>query len=370
MSLSVLRKNLNDVDSSFCEECKGAENRMMVSCDNCMFWFHYKCVDLDLVLVKRIESYFCKECRRVNRGMKIEWKNTGKTATRQVKEKFYFPVDFIVRHKIQNNKRFFLIHWESFGANCRTWEPEENMDGCLNILQNYLESKNLPYSRVAGLMGSVVDEINEFDVRNWITMDKTLEVFGKLFGEYFKGCNVHFQEYTGTFSKTGCYFLRYNHHCYAIFWDEDKQLATIGDGWNYYRKNFDVASYINDLLGVRVRSIIWLHVVAVDHCTSAAILIQLELFRDYVADRFRICVDSPKRWRNRLVLSLHRFPSVKLRFEIQKQWYHCSCGKRIKARMHYLRHRAMCQLALEIAYRQEQCNEQQASTSFDSQESL
>lgn len=348
--MSVLRKSLNDKDDGKCDVCKGDESRFMRQCENCLFWNHYKCAKMDAVLMNRLESYYCSACREVNKGMKLLWKNTSKKVTLQEKEKYYFPVSAIVRHKENNNKRFFLIQWESYKKSDRTWEPEGNLDGCLNKLQEYLEKNNLPYSRVEGLMGAVVDEENNFDERNWVTMGKVLEVFGEMSREYFAGCNVLFQEYVGELTRTGCYFLRYNHHCYAIFYDSEKKLATIGDGCNYFRKNIEVSTYITNLLGVRIRSIYWRHMVAVDHCASAAILIQLELFRDHVADRYRQIVESPRRWRERLVKQLHNHPSLLLNYHITRQRWRCACGKIFRVRKRFLCHRQLCGHAMAKAF--------------------
>lgn len=143
----ISRQGLNVLNITFCMECKGNENPYMVCCNNCKFWIHYSCANLDQNLVDQIKEFYCKECVTVS-GLSTSWKQESRHVTRTEKRKWYFPVKKIIRHKIANNERFFLIHWESYGIAERNWEPEKNLDGAINILQKYLETKKLPYSRV------------------------------------------------------------------------------------------------------------------------------------------------------------------------------------------------------------------------------
>lgn len=347
MSRELVRRGANVANDMRCGMCREGESRFMIQCENCHFFVHLKCAMIDVMLKNRVEKFFCKPCRDVNEGLNNVWKNTAAARSEVFKEKHYFPVEKIVRHKETNKKRFFLIQWESYSVKDRTWEPEENMDGCLNILQSYLEKKNLPYSRVAGLMGAVESDRNLFEISNWVTMEKTLLTFAQMFSRFFKNKLPHYQEYTGGFGPTGSYFLRYEHHCYAIFWDENLKLATIGDGRNVYRKNFEVAKYINSLVNVRTRSVEWVHCSAVDHCTSAAILIQLELYRDYYADCFRKILDTPKMWRNRIIADLHAFNTAHVGFRLETRTYYCVCGRAFKLRKPYLCHRQRCGKVIE-----------------------
>lgn len=338
-----MRRGLNMRDEASCSVCKGTESRFMISCDNCMYWVHYRCAKVNALLVNKIDKYYCPACIISDPNFKITWKNTKQALPSETKERYYFPITEIVRHKITRNwQRNFLVHWENYSSKDRTWEPEKNLDGCLQILQDYLHKKNLPYSSVDGLMGGVDGELNQFDERNWITMATTLQVFGEVAKEYFRGYDIFCQEYTGFLGPTGCYFLRFEHHCYAIFWNAEKQLATIGDGWNTYRKDPKVAAHISELLNVRIRAVCWLHTVAVDHCTSAAILINLELYRDYRACRFRVLIDTPPRMRERLIAKLHKFPSVKQKFDLCRKRHHCGFIWVFRVRKQYLCHRMKC----------------------------
>lgn len=164
-----------------------------------------------------------------------------------------------------------------------------------------------------------------------------------MFGELFKGTEIHYEEFTGNFGESGCYFLGYDQHCYALFWNSKTKIVTIGDGSNTFETNYDVASYIRGLLGrITIRKVHWDQNQAVDHCTSAAILINLELFRDFRAKRFRRVIDAAKYSRKRVTAILHKYKSNHHERSLVRKRYICTCDKVFRIRKKYLCHRMKC----------------------------
>lgn len=253
----------------------------MIACDNCDFWFHFSCVGLDQGYANQIDKFYCKECIELT-NLRTSWLQESCHVARTDKVKFYYPVEKILRNMIVRGKRFFLIDISD-----RTWEPEENLDGAINILQRYLESMGLGYSRVVGLMGSVIDDINAFNKSNWVTMVQVLTYIAAMMEEYLPERNIHFQEYENCFGETGIYFLRYVSHWYTIFWRADVEIAHIANGTDTFEKDQDTSVYIRNLLNVKCRSCTWLHNFGVKQCASAAILIGLEFVRDHFNRHFR-----------------------------------------------------------------------------------
>lgn len=210
------------------------------------------------------------------------WHQKSCHVVRLDKRRYHYPVDSIVAHKTIGQQRYFLFHCESFGVSDGTWKPEKNLDGVINKLQQYLKDNNLPYYTVVGLMGAVVDEINEFDENNWVVMPNLLEAFGDLFKQTFPNKHIQCQEYVDSFGETGIYFLCYVSHSYTIFQLSNRQIAIIGDGTNTLRRDMDTACYIKDSLNIRCKSVEWLYEAAVDLCASTAVLIALELAMDII----------------------------------------------------------------------------------------
>lgn len=153
------RRNLNQTaedEEQECYKCKlSSEVDNITVCENCLFWFHHNCVNLNDDIVSKIGNWYCVECRDANPGLEIEWSHKDESVSKDVKRKHYFPVEEILKHKVDKfDIRHFLIHWEAYGVADRTWEPEINLNGCLVKLQNYLERNNLPYSEIEGLLGA------------------------------------------------------------------------------------------------------------------------------------------------------------------------------------------------------------------------
>lgn len=69
-------------------------------------------------------------------------------------EENYFEVEKIhYSRKIGNcRKRQFKIKWKGYSNPENSWEPGENLDGALDLLQKYLRSKDLPLSNVEKLL--------------------------------------------------------------------------------------------------------------------------------------------------------------------------------------------------------------------------
>lgn len=49
----------------------------------------------------------------------------------------YYEVERIVKHKIKNGVIKYFIKWKGYGSEDNTWEPEESLIACREILDNY-----------------------------------------------------------------------------------------------------------------------------------------------------------------------------------------------------------------------------------------
>ena len=56
----------NGVDESKCPVCSGSTNGATICCNNCLYWFHYKCVGVkpeDPWVKNEDWPYYCPNCR-------------------------------------------------------------------------------------------------------------------------------------------------------------------------------------------------------------------------------------------------------------------------------------------------------------------
>lgn len=54
-----------------------------------------------------------------------------------------YEVERFLSHKIKNRKRFFFVHWKGYSSKHDSWESEDNVRNCPEILSAYLKGNNL-----------------------------------------------------------------------------------------------------------------------------------------------------------------------------------------------------------------------------------
>lgn len=331
-----------DVECPKCDE-KG-DGKIMIGCDSCDYWYHYECVGLDQSYVDEIESYFCDICRQDD--MQIVWKRRqANTEQKNDKRKNYFKVEKILNHRGKDATRKFLVQWKDYSEDENSWEPEANMDGCIDILQDYLLKKKLPLSRVPGLVGRSSKQTT--NMRNWISIDVVMSEVERLKNIDFKDVNIplFFGHYL---DKTGIYFVRHESHCFVVLYYEKNRVAFIADGDNLYRRDSETSNQVRILLDIkRIRSCRYDQQVKVDHCGSSAILIALEFIRAFKWQKYPKLLSSSNRLRERLVKRLHHFKSKQVKgLNILNTRLVTKCNKsyRTSKRKGYLTHIKWCKI--------------------------
>ncbi|CAA2976816.1 Hypothetical predicted protein, partial [Olea europaea subsp. europaea] len=83
-----------------------------------------------------------------------EWTQKKPTGVERADEaKNYHEVEKIVSHRTDSNgKRHFTVKWTGYDEEDEL--EEEALDGCLNLLQDYLRNKNMPLSKIEGELGA------------------------------------------------------------------------------------------------------------------------------------------------------------------------------------------------------------------------
>jgi len=81
--------------------------------------------EVEMRRLQRMEETARKEEEKANRPKK-EWK----------KKKTEWAVEMIKGMKVREDKTWYLVKWE--GSSKTTWEPEENLTGCQDIIDNFL----------------------------------------------------------------------------------------------------------------------------------------------------------------------------------------------------------------------------------------
>ena len=278
----------NDTGSNFetidCLVCQTQDTGdVSVGCDKCLRWTHVRCTNLTQQEIDKILNYFCKDCR--DKGNLIIWRGSEPTEEqRQMKSKLYFEVDKIKGYRAKGEHREFLVEWKNCPVrrgsqvNVRSWEPEKNLDGCLDLLQHYCMTKGIPLSGVQGLLGADPDE-EGFNEKNWITMKTILTKFADVRKWLKTRSTLKASEWTGFGNQDELFFIRHDHHCFVLLYISEKRLAYIADGGNVYRTNQQVANELKQRLKIRLVSLEFNQQLKIDHCGSSSILIGIELLK-------------------------------------------------------------------------------------------
>lgn len=336
-----------------CGKCEGAETNQMVLCEECETWFHYSCISMTQSLIDRIQDYVCDQCE-TSTGRLTTWRSlTPSNEQRRDKSLHYHQVDDIVDHQIIRRRglttRRFKIKWSKYNSNFNSWEPEKNLDGCIDILQKYLKDHKLEPSTVVGLLGksSSSGSNTRFNEKNWVSMDTIIEMYNKYKNYRIRNFDLSAEEWT-TFKDTGIYFVRYERHCFVVLYLKPKNIGLIADGSNLFIKNIDTARELRKLLAIRLRSIRFNQQTKIDHCGSSAVMIALELTRAYKNSIVPKSLIVSNYWRDRIVKDMHRFESTSLkdkRLEQLPQLLVCTACKRTfrpGAWRRYTAHRLHC----------------------------
>lgn len=297
-----------------CIKCKTEDAGLMViACDKCNSWTHFKCANLTESQAERIINYFCDTCRDAHHP--ISWRKAIPTkAQRLMKAKLYWEVQAILNHKVIDSERHFEVEWkdcpvkQGSPVNVTSFEPESNLDGCLDLLQNYCLDNSLPLSEIRGLLGADPTQ-NGHDTRNWTSMSTILSTLSKWRSWRKVQSTLEASEWTQFGNKDQLFYLRHEAHCYVLLYISDRKIAYIADGGNLFRTHQQIAQEIKQTLKVRLISLEFDHQLGIDHCASSAVLIGLAFLKMHTQQSSFRRLSVSKRWRKRLINSLHKMKS-------------------------------------------------------------
>lgn len=327
-----------------CKICDKEETPETIGCDRCNGWFHFDCVKLSQDNVDRIINYYCDSCEEEH-GLMTTWRSDKPTkAQKEDKRKNYYEVEKIVRHRLMTSGRWFFVKWKGYNSRHNSWEPEKNLNGCLDILQKYLKDNGLELSSMKGLIGA--SENDDFNANNWVDMETVLKILKRFRKRHFKGVSLEIAEFDSFGNKDGIYLFNSWHHGYVLLYLHEKKLAYIADGRNLFREDINIARELKDWLGIRLISKAFDQQLHVDDCGSSAVLIGLEFLRMYRTGIFHSEVKPYISLANEVRKHFKAKDSKKIPTDGKKNliaFIACSlCNRRFKTRRQAVSHEMMC----------------------------
>lgn len=304
------------------------DNNRMVMCETCEDWFHFDCIGLTDQQINRIDQWYCDTCCETYGARPVWFTKTPTSAQVIMKRKHYHEVDKIVGHRVERTGRHlnrdFLIRWKGCDSEDDTWEPEENLDGCLDTLQEYLKLNQLEYSSVEGLLGGDID--NEDDKLNWCKLKDIINLTLNQKESRFKNVDLTIKSWLDFEEETGIYFLAHDFHCYVILYLADKKYGFIADGGNVFINNETKNQEIRDLVKLRLRARQYMDQTKVDHCGSSAVIIAMMFIQGFAKKEFPPLMKPTTYWIKRIKSTMHKFESKTMDLpDLYKRQLRISC---------------------------------------------
>lgn len=315
-----------------------------ISCVKCDSWLHLKCVNLTPDSLARIASFFCSTCSSTF-NLRTVWRKKRLTPEkRRDKRQNYYEVLKIIKHsgRVIGSRRF-LVRWKNYSPAEDSWVDEKDMDGCTDLLQEYLRANNLDLSPIEGYMGSSDVQLANKD--NWLKMSVLLKEFAFYKSQYFDDVALKFESWTSFGEEDGIYFVEWQNHCYVVLYIATKRVGYIADGGRLFRTDSELAQELEQLLEIRLISCEYLQQTGVDHCVSSAILIGLGMIQSYRMQLPPLTIVVPKSWHKRITEAMHDYESKSvelLPLHLRRARLTCRvCGKGFHKKLQCYRHERM-----------------------------
>lgn len=321
----------------------------MVACDKCDVYYHFDCVNLTQELVDKIDHYYCDACEDKFKIITTWYSDKPTREERKMKRDHFYEIEKILAHKITaSGGRYFKIKWKHYSLREASWEPEENLSGCLTTLQDYCKKKKIRYSGIRGIIGASSQLKEDINIDNWVTLETITGRFEHYRAQFFSSVALTVKTTIEFGLVDSLHFIDYEYHCFVVLFLAEKGLGIIADGSNLYIENSAYREELRKILEIRLISCFFNKQCKIDHCGSSAVLIGLELVRAYRDNIRPTSLTPPSRLRRRVVMSMHPFESKSLKLpplnkrEQQLVCPHCRKTYRGNKRHPYLVHIRHC----------------------------
>lgn len=202
---------------------------------------------------------------------------------------------------------YYKIKW--VGYKKETWEPETNLCGCLDKLNEFRSKHGKRTKRLAGADNGLGD----FNISNWLTIEQVIEHIQEWSNRMNIKTNIPVSEYKTLRNKDAIYILLHHCHLFTLLHLTKEKIIYLTDGNNCYMKNKRIKSEIDHKIPLRVIPLENNYQIEIDQCGSAAILAALE-FKRWYSNRIGKpdLLNVSSYLRNRIRKMVHRERSTKI----------------------------------------------------------
>ena len=237
-----------------------------IRCVECERNFHLKCIYITQSETELIERFVCNECEKTKKVVTSWHGKEADNRQKLLKQRKYFEVEKILRHRYVGNKRKFLIKWKNYGPDQNSWEPENHLDGCVDILRAYLRRQKLPLTKIQKLVGACPKV--SFNKKNWITISRVIDCIGSYRNLKSYKLSLEVEEWEVERHKDKIYLYEHEGHCYVILYIHKRQIGYISDGANIILNDPETREESTSLLKIRLVSVPYDQPIRADYCGS------------------------------------------------------------------------------------------------------
>lgn len=282
-------------------------------------WYHLECVGITKAQEEMIDRFYCNVCS-IRTNLQTTYKIMGevdlnKSTSTNISDNFdtdsekssiistassesfvdeneqsnqSFKIKKLHQHEIDHdpegtNKMMFLVEWEGFPDKEEyTWEYEENLDKCYEIVQSYRSKNKLAPTKLKAIGGAISGKNN--NISNWTTLEKVTETAIRFLNHQKYSSKLLVKAFhAGNFVKSrtdALIFILHECHYFCLLWLTNPNKVFISDGANMIMEN-DVQEKLGSILKTQLIPIPINKLMKVDHCAAAAILSAMEYARGY-----------------------------------------------------------------------------------------
>lgn len=311
--------------------CGKPNNKWMVCCDGCDKYTHNSCAGLNERQAREMDGYLCGNCT-TNQYDTEDEDNIDTNHSLEPADTVEYDVEDI--RGFRQNTKEFLVKW--VGYQKPTWEPEQNLTKCGQLMNTYLKENNLEqyatYKELAGCATAARDG-KDFNFKNWVTVNEVLATVKSY--EYMNNykCSITVEKFTKLRDITTIYLVLHQNHIYVILHNPNSS-SYIADGDNSSSKSAILRADIEKMVGLELKPIIYYGQKNIDFCGSSAAMIALEMRRMCKLDKIDLEIRCDRTILYKIITKLHKHESATVNSwrPIENKMSNCDkCGLAIKS---------------------------------------
>lgn len=217
-----------------------------------------------------------------------------------------YEVERIMDHSHRADGSLILkIHWKGYSDRFATWEELGDLNGCHDMLKEYLEKVGLNDVHIPNDESDEVEEAAQ--PAGWVSADQILEKVDK-FRKWrvFEPAELPVEQYCGRLLPDFDSIMFINCEChYYVIYHRPGRSSYVVDGANDCIYKLISRKRVESTVGLKLKPIKYDGQLGSDHCGSSVVLIILELLRFSKTNTIPELIKPSKSLRNRVVREMH-----------------------------------------------------------------